>query len=103
MFIDTLKKLNIDPAMYLALVKMIASKQGYDPASLNFSKNPKKKLEYAGRDFGASGYKDFILYKLLSPDVADKKRKAYRARATKKAEETNDKYSPASLSLNILW
>ena len=27
----------------------------------------------------------------------------YRARSQKTMEETNDKYSPASLSYNILW
>ena len=103
MFQDKLRALGINPKMYLDLAKMVATKMGYDPHSLTFSSDPKKKLCYAGRDFGASGYKDYIIYSLTKPEIANKRRESYRARATKTAEETNDKYSPAMLSLNILW
>ena len=103
MFIDTLKKYGILPERYLGIARLIATKEGYDPNLLHFSKNPKKKLEYGGREFGADGYMDYILYQIMTPELAEKKRKNYRARARRTAEKTNDKFSPANLSLNILW
>lgn len=50
---------------------------------------------------GATGYKDYELYKKTEGiEVANKKRKAYRARH--KCEGAS-KYSPCNLAKNILW
>ena len=96
-------KFNFDKDKYLRIAKSTAKKAGYNPKLLKFSTNPKKKLNYNGVDFGASGYGDFIIYKLTDPKIADKKRENYRKRAKKVMSETNDKFSPASLSYYILW
>ena len=96
-------KFNFDKDKYLRIAKSTAKKAGYNPKLLKFSTNPKKKLNYNGIDFGASGYGDFIIYKLTDPKIADKKRENYRKRAKKVMSETNDKFSPASLSYYILW
>ena len=103
MFQDKLRSYNIEPKLYLDIARKRAYSDGYDPALLHFSRDPKKKLSYAGRDFGASGYKDYILYSLLEPELAEKRRENYSKRALRTAMETNDKYSPAMLSLKILW
>jgi len=94
---------------YLSIAKKTASNTGYNPKLLTFSQNPKYKLNYDGTDFGASDYNDFILYKLLEKHnkvedgTANKRRTAYRTRAKKVMEKSNDKYSKASLSFFILW
>ena len=103
MFQDKLRQLEIDPKTYIDIARKRAEHSGYDPSLLSFSSNPKKKLDYAGRDFGATGYNDYIIYHLKDPKTADKKRKNYWKRAMKVAEATQDKYSPAVLALTILW
>ena len=103
MFQDKLRSYNINPKTYIDIARKRAEYLGYSPSLLTFSSNPKKKLNYADRDFGATGYKDYIIYHLTDPTTADRKRKSYWARAKKTADETKDKFSPASLALNILW
>lgn len=103
LFKEYLERYNIDPKEYLHVARVIAQKQGYDPYSLTFSNEKNKKLEYAGIPFGSAKYKDFIIYSLLKDPDAKKRRNMYRKRATKVAKETDDKYSPANLSLHILW
>ena len=103
MFQDKLKQYNIDPTLYLDIARKRAYSKGYDPALLHFSRDSKKKLKYKDTNFGASGYKDYILYSLIEPDKADSRREAYWKRALRTAMETDDKYSPANLSLHILW
>jgi len=103
MFQDKLRKYNIEPKLYLDVARKRAYSKGYDPSLLHFSRDSKKKLCYGGIDFGASGYKDYILYTLIEPDKADSRREAYWKRALRTAMETDNKYSPANLSLHILW
>ena len=108
-FLNNLENKKINPNTYLTIAKKTASSTGYNPKLISFSKNPKYKLNYDGIDFGASDYNDFILYKLLeknnevSEGTANKRKNAYRTRAKKVMEKTNDKYSRASLSFHILW
>ena len=102
MFQDKLKKYNIDPKIYLDIARRKAFANDYDPSLLHFSKESTKKLCYAGIEFGASNYKDYIIYSLLEPEKAENRRKAYWSRALKTAIES-DKYSPSQLSLKILW
>ena len=106
---EYLKNKNINPTTYLNIAKKTGSSAGYNPKLISFSQNPKYKLNYDGTDFGASGYNDFILYKLLEKEqevpsgTSDKRRNAYRTRAKSTMEKTNNKYSKASLSYHILW
>ena len=108
-FTEYLKNKDIDSNTYLKIAKKTASNTGYNPKLLTFSQKPKYKLNYDGTDFGASGYNDFILYKLLesksevSEGTSNKKRNSYRSRAKSTTEQTNNKYSKASLSFYILW
>ena len=104
-FATFLKKHGITPATYLRLARQRAhATTKYDPALLHFAKDAKHKLEYDGVKFGASGYKDFILYKLLDgAAVAAAKRDAYRARAGQVMRATRSATSAASLAFNILW
>lgn len=102
-FMNQLNKLNIEPSEYLKIARQTAQKAGYNPKLLNFSDNNKKKLVYDNIDFGAVNYNDFIIYKLTNPEIAEKKRENYRKRAFKVMQETNNEYSPASLSYFILW
>ena len=103
MFVDKLRKYNINPNIYLDIARRKAYNAGYDPALLHFSKDSKKKLNYGNINFGASNYKDFIVYTLIEPNKAENRRESYWKRALKTAMETENKYSPAMLSLKILW
>lgn len=95
--------------LYLKLAKRAAKKEGYNPKLLKLAKDKKHKLSYDGVLFGAKGYKDFLLYLIQSKgdkkkiEGAFKKRINYRKRAYDVMKETNDKFSPASLSYYILW
>ena len=102
-FLDFLNDIGIKPQKYISLARRAALRTGYNPRLLFFSHNPRKKLNYDGIDFGANFYNDFIIYKLLNPEIADEKRRNYRARALQTAIDTDNKFSPANLSLNILW
>ena len=107
-FLNTLRSYRINPSRYIKIVKFIAQSQGYNPERIEFSDNPNKKLSYTldnGKKvhFGANGYLDYILYLILRPELAEEMRRRYRARATETALQTEDKYSPANLSLKILW
>lgn len=103
MFQDILIKRGIEPYIYLDIVRDRANNQGYNPSLLHFSNDEKKKLNYAGVDFGASNYKDYIIYALTEPEKATRKRENYWKRAEKVARDTRDMLSPANLSLRILW
>jgi hypothetical protein len=106
-FKKILENLNIDPDRYLEIAKSRAYSLGYDPSKLLFSNLSTKKLQYKPPDgpsvhFGASGYKDFIIYSILTPLEASSKRRSYHARASSKCE-ASDPYSRACLALRILW
>lgn len=110
-FIKQLKDIDFDPKDYLKIARKNASKQGYNPKLLNFSDKHNKKLNYNnGVNFGQVGYGDFIIWSHLEKNnkvekgTADKKRKAYLARATKiKGDWKDNKESANSLAINILW
>jgi len=103
-----LKQLNYSPEDYLADARAYAKKSGYNPSFLTFSASPSHKLDYTfeGRvyRFGYAGLGDYLLYSHLDRDLAEKKRKAYLARATKiKGDWKADKHSPNNLAIRILW
>jgi hypothetical protein len=107
MFIDHLELMGISPKKYLRIARKSAKENGYDPDLLQFSNKKNKKLMYNNDDeiihFGASAYKDFILYNILTnPEEANKRRDLYHKRALKLAKKS-DKYSASNLSLYILW
>ena len=102
-FNKQLEDLDIDKNKYLSMAKKAATNSGYNPNLLKFSSDPKKKLNYDGVNFGAVGYNDYIIYQLFQPDIAEQKRTNYRKRARKVMEATNNKFSPASLSYNLIW
>lgn len=97
---------------YLSRARKRAKEAGYDPKKLSISDKKGKKLMYNhdGKKiyFGASKYGDYIIYqnkeklKEVPKGTAEKKRKAYRARAKGKAENA-EKFSPAKMSFEILW
>ncbi len=94
---------------YLDLVKFIAHNRDYDPRLLKISDDGIHKLEYNNIPFGRVGYNDKIIYGWLEhngelPEGTMKKKYInYRKRARKVMQETNNKYSPASLSYYLLW
>jgi len=90
---------------YLKIAKLFAKKAGYkDWNSLKLANDGKHKLELRGVKFGSINNNDFIIYRQHFPSIAEKKRKAYLARATKiKGDWAKDKYSPNSLAIAILW
>ena len=95
----------IAPALYLRLARQRARASNlYDPARLQFATDSTHKLQYDGVSFGAAGYKDYILYRLLDGDtVARAKRVNYRRRAVDVMRATRSRFSSASLAYNILW
>lgn len=114
-FMNELIKMNIKPASYLSVVRMVAEKEGYNPDSIYFSDKPEKKLMILNNEdekiyFGQTGYGDFIIWNFLEnmevvPNgFSSKKRKLYLARATKiKGNWKKDIYSPNNLAIRILW
>lgn len=104
-FIDFLKDKNINPEIYLKMVKKNAVKNSYDPKLISFNYDGKHKLNYDSpegfKSFGAAAYNDFLIYQILNGiEYANKRRLNYHKRFFK---ESYDKYSPYELSLNILW
>lgn len=90
---------------YLKLAKKFAKKAGYkDYNSLQLANDGKHKLMLRGVKFGSIKNNDYIIYKQHFASVAEKKRRAYLARATRiKGDWAKDRYSPNSLAINILW
>lgn len=109
LFTSQLKNIGLTPKKYLSLVKHVAKKRGYDPKLLSISNDSIHKLNYGGTLFGRVGYNDKIIYAWLEhnnkiPEGTMKKKYTnYRARAEKVMKETNNKYSPSSLSFNLIW
>lgn len=95
-------------SQFLTLAKKAASKTGYDPDKLELSDNGVHKLVYHSpkgiRRFGRIGYGDFIWYSQSDPELAKKKRNAFRRSHGVISEKYDlDKYSPNELAINILW
>lgn len=108
-FKSQLEKINLNPDKYLDFAKFIASHRGYDKNKLQLCNDGIHKLSYDGVKFGRVGYNDKIIYTWLEynnkvPEGTAKiKYTNYRKRAKKVMEATNNFYSPASMSYNILW
>lgn len=111
-FLKNLEYIGLDKEIYLEAVKVLATKKGYDPNNIFFSIDKKdKKLYYLYNNkkiyFGASNYNDFIIYSFKEyrgDDInALEKKHNYHQRAKETARKTKNKYSPANLSLNLLW
>lgn len=99
----------IDPKAYLRKARAAAKKAGYDGRAVEFADDNKHKLMiYDDKGtpvrFGAVANKDFIIYSATDKANADKKRKAYLARATKiKGDWKANKFSPNNLAISVLW
>jgi hypothetical protein len=108
-FNSQLTKEGIDAKVYLRKARAAAKKAGYDGRAVEFSDDNKHKLMiYDDKGtpvrFGAVSNKDFIIYSAKDKANADKKRKAYLARATKiKGDWKDNKFSPNNLAISILW
>jgi hypothetical protein len=109
-FMEQLRTNNIDPNEYLTFAREKAKIMGYDPSLLKFSRSKKNKLEYNGVKFGKPSYNDHLIYLFQAKNgaitlkEANKKRKQYRARATKiRGDWKDDPQSPNNLAINILW
>jgi len=109
-FHKQLKEVGLTHDIYMKKAKELAKASGYDPSKLSMSEDENHKLCYEGVCFGKIDYYDYIIYSWLelkgevSKGTADKKRKAYRARATKiKGDWKKNELSPNNLAINILW
>lgn len=113
-FQQRLIKLNINPQIYLSIVKEIAEHCGYNPDNLNFSDTICKKLMYRhnGRTihFGNSMYQDYIILnseveaELITTAQCDEMRNRYLLRVSKiKSDWMFDDYSPKYLNVKLLW
>jgi hypothetical protein len=94
---------------YLRKARANAKAYGLDPKKLQLG-DGKHKLSYDGVGFGLKSYKDFLLWSdeekagRVPKGTAEKKRKAYLARATKiKGDWKQNKVSPNNLAIHILW
>ena len=116
LFEDLLIINGLDKDKYLKEVKRKAYIYGLNKNLLEFSNNPKYKLEYYDKDnnkyiyFGSNGYNDYIIYKMLErlkeiqKGEADIKRHLYLSRSSKiKGNWKHNKLSKNNLSINILW
>jgi hypothetical protein len=94
---------------YLRQARANAKAYGLDPKKLKLG-DGKHKFSYDGIGFGLKSYKDFLLWSdeekagRVPKGTAEKKRKAYLARATKiKGDWKDNKISPNNLAIHILW
>jgi len=113
-FYEELKGYGIDPVKYLAHMKKVAKKAGYDEKQLTFDNNDKHKLkistEQGIKHFGAVGYKDNYIYEHLekmkkvpkgtAKQMRDRFVKSHGAITIKKKLGRN---SPNELAIKILW
>lgn len=54
--------------------------------------------------FGQTGFLDFILHKIVNPEIADTRRKVFLARSRNiKGDWKKNKFSPNNLAIKILW
>lgn len=105
-----LRSEGVKPKTYLQWVRRAAQRFEYPARRLTWSDKPGKKLMIETPDgrkvhFGAVGHGDYWIYRLKGQrDLADRKRRAYLARARRiKGDWAKDKYSPNSLAIDILW
>jgi hypothetical protein len=94
---------------YLRKARANAKAYGLDPKKLTMGEG-KHKLSYDGIGFGLKNYNDFLLLSAeekagrVPKGTAEKKRKAYLARATKiRGDWKQNKVSPNNLAIHILW
>ena len=113
-FHKQLAEVGLDHEKYMKLASQLAEATGYDPSKLSMSEDENHKLVYHSPDgdryFGKVDYSDYIIWSWMEKNgevekgTADKRRNAYRARATNiKGNWKKDKYSPNNLAINILW
>jgi len=113
-FYEELKGYGIDPIKYLAHMKKVAKKAGYDEKQLTLDNDDKHKLkistEQGVKHFGAVGYKDNFIYQHLekmkkvpkgtAKQMRDRFVKSHGAITTKKKLGRN---SANELAIKILW
>ena len=108
-FAKQLAAVELAPDVYLARVRTLAKKAGYDPAEVGFAPAPHK-IQVRGRKAGRVGYRDFIIWSHLEAEgkvpkgTADKKRSTFhKSHSAIKGDWKADKYSPNNLALHLLW
>lgn len=116
MFIDVLKYLyDINPDDYMRMIQKNGRKFFKRTAMFEFSDKPKYKIKATFNDgnvvyFGASDYKDFLIYRLLEKmkkvkeGTAYKRQDSYLARALKIRGKWNENNQSRNyLAIVILW
>lgn len=109
-FEDYLKSYGINPNEYLNIAQNNAKLYKLNYRHLRFSDRKDKKLMILNPStnkwvyFGASSYKDYIIYRLLNNPQADEHRRRYIMRASQiRGNWIYDIYSSNQLAINILW
>lgn len=93
---------------FLRDAKRVASSRGYNPDALELAKDGEHKLTYHSpegiKHFGRIGYGDFLYYKRFEPEIANDKRRRFRASHGAMSKKYQlGKYSANELAINILW
>jgi hypothetical protein len=93
---------------FLQAARASAGATGYDPSKLFIATDDIHKLTYISpegvKHFGRRGYGDFLYYKRFTPNLADFKRRIFRASHEQISKIHHlGKYSPNELAINILW
>ena len=114
-FMKQLKKIGLDPALYLKEAQRRAEKFGYPSTLLGFSADAEHKLSIPDADgrlvlFGKVGYGDDIIYshlvarKKISESKATASRNRFQSSHSKiKGDWKKNPFSPNNLALRILW
>lgn len=114
-FSKQLREIGIKPMEYLAAVRSLAAKNGYNPEDVMFADTPDHKIAVKRPDGGVTragrvGYGDFILWSYMEahkkapPGTAAKKRETFHKSHSKiKGDWKEDKYSPNNIALRLLW
>ena len=110
-----LKTLKIAPATYLKAIRAKASAAGYDPKSISLSTDGESKITVRAPDgrtskAGKAGYGDFHIWSMLerkgdvpSGTAASKQSVFQKSHSKMRGKWKDDKYSPNSLALALLW
>ena len=111
-FQEQLRIIGYNPKTYLQQTQVKAIYEGYNYISLQFSNDPKYKLQITNPNtgkvikFGANGYNDHLIYMFLAKkrkvtiEEANNHRNNFLARMK---QINNDPYSKNNLSRKILW
>jgi hypothetical protein len=114
-FAAQLRETGIKPQEYLAAVRSLAQKNGYNPEDVMFADTPEHKIAIKRPDGGITragrvGYGDFILWSFLehkkkvpAGTAASKRGRFHKSHSKIKGNWKADKFSPNNIALNLLW